>query len=60
MDLLATRQVQAAREMGALGHLQFALSFLARSQILAGELGAAELSIDEARSIAEATGNPRS
>jgi DNA-binding CsgD family transcriptional regulator len=39
-------------------HLQFALSFLARSHMLAGELTAATLMIDEARLIAEATGNP--
>jgi DNA-binding CsgD family transcriptional regulator len=58
LDLLAVRQVQVAREMGALGHLQFALSFLARSRMLAGEFTAAGLLIDEARSIAEASGNP--
>jgi DNA-binding CsgD family transcriptional regulator len=58
VHLLATRQVQVARDTGALVHLQFALSFLARSQMLAGELTAAALTIDEARLIAEATGNP--
>jgi DNA-binding CsgD family transcriptional regulator len=58
VHLLAARQVQAARDMGALVHLQFALSFLARSHMLAGELSAADLLIDEAGSIAEATGNP--
>ena len=55
---LAARQVQVARDAGALVHLQFALSFLARSHMLAGDLTAAALMIDEARSIAEATGNP--
>jgi len=55
---LAARQVQVARDAGALVHLQFALSFLARSQMLAGDLAAAGLAIDETRSIAEATGNP--
>jgi DNA-binding CsgD family transcriptional regulator len=55
---LAARQVQVARDAGALVHLQFALSFLARSHMLAGDLSAATLAIDEARSIAEATGNP--
>ncbi len=55
---LAARQVQVARDAGALVHLQFALSFLARSHMLAGDLTAATLTIDEARSIAEATGNP--
>ena len=55
---LAARQVQVARDAGALVHLQFALSFLARSHMLAGDLTAAALAIDETRSIAEATGNP--
>ncbi|MHB8693483.1 MAG: helix-turn-helix transcriptional regulator [Solirubrobacteraceae bacterium] len=58
LHLLAARQVQVARDAGALTHLQFALSFLARSQMLAGDLTAATLMIDEARLIAEATGNP--
>ena len=58
VHLLAARQVQVARDAGALVHLQFALSFLARSHMLAGELTAAALMIDEARLIAEATGNP--
>ncbi len=55
---LAGRQVQVARDAGALVHLQFALSFLARSHMLAGDLTAATLTIDETRSLAEATGNP--
>jgi DNA-binding CsgD family transcriptional regulator len=55
---LAARQVQVARDAGALVHLQFALSFLARSHMLAGDLTAAAVTIDEARMIAEATGNP--
>jgi DNA-binding CsgD family transcriptional regulator len=55
---LAARQVQVARSAGALVHLQFALSFLARSHMLAGDLTAATLTIDETHSIAEATGNP--
>jgi DNA-binding CsgD family transcriptional regulator len=55
---LAARQVQVARDAGALVHLQFALSFLARSHMLAGELTAATLMLDEASMIAEATGNP--
>jgi DNA-binding CsgD family transcriptional regulator len=58
LHLLAARQVQVARDAGALVHLQFALSFLARSHMLAGELTAANLLIDEAHLIAEATGNP--
>ncbi len=55
---LAVRQARVARDAGALVHLQFALSFVARSQMLAGDLTAATLAIDETRSIAEATGNP--
>ena len=39
-------------------HLQFALDFLARAHILAGELTAAARLIEEDRLIAEATGNP--
>jgi DNA-binding CsgD family transcriptional regulator len=58
LHLLAARQVQVARDTGALVHLQFALSFLARSQMLAGELASAALMIDEARLIADAVGNP--
>jgi DNA-binding CsgD family transcriptional regulator len=58
LQRLAARQVQVARDTGALVHLQFALSFLARSHMLAGDLTAASLAIDETRSIAEATGNP--
>jgi DNA-binding CsgD family transcriptional regulator len=57
LHLLAARQVHVARDAGALLHLQFALSFLARSHMLAGEFTAATLMIDEARLIAEATGN---
>jgi DNA-binding CsgD family transcriptional regulator len=58
LHLLAARQVQVARDVGALGHLEFALSFLARSHMLAGELTAASSMIDEAGLIAEATGHP--
>ncbi|HET7048506.1 MAG TPA: LuxR C-terminal-related transcriptional regulator [Solirubrobacteraceae bacterium] len=56
--VLAARQMEAARDTGALVHLYFALSLLAGSQILAGELTAAALLTDEARLIAEATGTP--
>jgi DNA-binding CsgD family transcriptional regulator len=58
IHLLEARQLQVARETGAYGQLQLALGFVARNQMLAGELAAAAESIDEARSIAEATGNP--
>jgi DNA-binding CsgD family transcriptional regulator len=55
---LAARQVQVARDLGALVQLQFALSFLGVLDLLAGEPGATERLIDEDRLIAEATGNP--
>src|SRR5271170_3932858 len=55
---LAARQVQVARDMGALVQLQFALRNLSMHQVLAGELGAAARLIDEDRLIAEATGHP--
>jgi DNA-binding CsgD family transcriptional regulator len=58
VHLLAARQVHVARETDALVHLQFALSFLARSHMLAGELTTAAAVLDEAGLIAEATGNP--
>ncbi len=56
--VLAAREVQVARDTGAVGHLQFALSFLARSHMLAGDLSTAELLLDESRVIAEAIGGP--
>jgi DNA-binding CsgD family transcriptional regulator len=56
--VLAARQVEAARDTGALVHLYFALSLLAGSHILAGELTTAALLTDEARLIAQATGTP--
>jgi DNA-binding CsgD family transcriptional regulator len=55
---LAARQVQVARDTGALVHLQFALNFLGLFHLLAGEQAAAERLIAEDRLIAEATGNP--
>ncbi len=55
---LALRQVQVARDMGALVHLQFALTFLVVTHILRGELSTAARLIDEDRLIADATGNP--
>ena len=57
MYLLEDRQLQAARDTGASGHLQFALTFVARNRMLSGELSAAAHLIDEARLITEATGN---
>jgi DNA-binding CsgD family transcriptional regulator len=55
---LAARQVQIARDMGALAQLQFAFSRLALHHLLAGQLAAAARLIEEERLIAEATGNP--
>ena len=55
---LAARQVRFARDTGALVHLTFALNYLARTDILAGELAAGARLVEEDRLIAEATGNP--
>jgi DNA-binding CsgD family transcriptional regulator len=55
---MAARQVQVARDMGALLQLQFALNSLSHYRLLAGELRAAERLIEEDRLIAEASGNP--
>ncbi|MGB8879288.1 MAG: LuxR C-terminal-related transcriptional regulator [Solirubrobacteraceae bacterium] len=57
LHTLATRQVEVARYMGALVHLQFALTFLVVPQILGGEITAAARLIEEDRMIARATGN---
>jgi DNA-binding CsgD family transcriptional regulator len=56
--VLADRQVQAARDTGALVQFQFALNFVSRIHILRGDLAAAASAIDEQRMIAEATGRP--
>jgi DNA-binding CsgD family transcriptional regulator len=55
---LAARQVQVARDMGALVQLQFAISNLGLHHLLAGELSTAERLIEEDGLIAEAIGNP--
>jgi DNA-binding CsgD family transcriptional regulator len=55
---LAARLVQSARNTGALVHLQFALDFLARTQLRTGELRSAARLVEEDRLIAEVTGNP--
>ena len=55
---LAVRQVQLARDTGALVQLQFALNFLANHELLAGDLTAAEALIEEDRLVAEVTGGP--
>jgi hypothetical protein len=56
--VLAARQAEFARGAGALLHLQFALNYLARAHLLAGDLATTALMIEEDRLIAEATGNP--
>jgi len=53
---LAVSQVQFSRERGALTHLTFALNYLARAHILAGELATAARLVEEDHLIAEATG----
>ena len=55
---LARRQVQLARDAGALVQLQFALNFLATNELLAGDLAAAEAAVEEDRLVADMTGNP--
>ena len=55
---LAAGQVQFARDTGALMHLAFALNYLARTHILAGELAAAARLVEEDHLIAEAAGHP--
>ena len=54
---VAERQVQLARDSGALVQLQFALNTLASSEIVAGSFASAEALIEEDRVVAEATGN---
>ena len=55
---LATSVARLARDTGALVLLQFALSFLAVPDLLAGEMATAARLIEEDRLIADATGNP--
>jgi DNA-binding CsgD family transcriptional regulator len=54
---LASRQVQVARDAGALGQLRFALNFLSRSQLVYGDLAAAAALVEEEGVIAGSTGN---
>jgi DNA-binding CsgD family transcriptional regulator len=54
---LSSRQVEVARESGALVQLQFALNFFARSQLASGELAAVAVLLEEERVIAQATGS---
>ena len=55
---LAARQVEVARDAGALVQLQFALNFLAWTHIESGELTTAAHLIEEDRLIGEAIGAP--
>ena len=54
---LATRQLQSAREAGALNVLPIALTYRAGVAVHAGEFAAAAAMIDEAEAISQATGN---
>lgn len=58
LRVLGERQVQRARETGALVQLQFALNFLASNLLISDELSAAAALIDEDMTIAAATGRP--
>ncbi|HET6998790.1 MAG TPA: AAA family ATPase, partial [Solirubrobacterales bacterium] len=55
-EALARRQVQRARDEGALSVLPFALTFQAAALIMQGELGAAAARIEEADAIAASSG----
>ena len=57
--VLAARLASSPAVTGALVHLQFALDFLARTHIRAGDLAGAARLIEEDHLIAEVTGNPR-
>jgi DNA-binding CsgD family transcriptional regulator len=55
-QVMAARQVQLARDAGALVHLQFALPVLVTADIIGGELATAAQLADENRLIGEAAG----
>jgi DNA-binding CsgD family transcriptional regulator len=55
---LPSRYVSLARESGALAVLPIALEMQCASQVDAGQLAAAQASIEEAEAIADATGSP--
>jgi DNA-binding CsgD family transcriptional regulator len=55
---LPSRYVSLAREAGALSALPIALEMQCASQVDAGQLAAAQDSIEEAQAIADATGSP--
>src|SRR4051812_33089962 len=56
--LLATRELQRARDAGALTAMPLLLSTLSYIQVLCGELSAAESLLDEIRATTAATGIP--
>jgi DNA-binding CsgD family transcriptional regulator len=56
--LLATRELQRARDAGALTAMPLLLSSLSYLQVLCGELSAAESLLDELRATTAATGIP--
>src|ERR1700750_273302 len=56
--LLATRELERAREAGALTAMPLLLSALSHFRVLCGELSAAESLLDEMRAISAATGIP--
>jgi DNA-binding NarL/FixJ family response regulator len=56
-NALAVRNVQMAREQGALAVLPLALNYLAQLRIFEGELDAAAALVNEADAIADATNN---
>jgi DNA-binding CsgD family transcriptional regulator len=58
LGVLATRQAQAARDMGALVQLRSAMVFSAAANVLQGDLTAAARLVEEERLIAEATRTP--
>jgi DNA-binding CsgD family transcriptional regulator len=58
LGILATRQAQAARDMGALVQLRSAMIFSAAANVLQGDLTAAARLVEEERLIAEVTGTP--
>jgi DNA-binding CsgD family transcriptional regulator len=57
--VLATRQVQIARDAGALGVLTIALMQLSQMRVFEGKLDAAAALVEEIESISEATGSRR-
>jgi DNA-binding CsgD family transcriptional regulator len=55
--MLSTRQVQLARDAGALTELPIALNSLSSAELFAGDFGAAAALFEEADSVTDATGS---